>query len=114
MNMQKTVNSFSVALVFFSTCLGATSNHHDLVADRIFSGGTILTVNDEQPLVQAVAVKGGHIIFAGDLALARAYANDKTDWVDLSGNTLLPGFIDAHTHPILSALMVNMLIVKNY
>ncbi|MDN3640926.1 amidohydrolase family protein [Simiduia curdlanivorans] len=95
----------AIALVFFSTCLGATSNHHDLVADRIFSGGTILTVNDEQPLVQAVAIKEGKIIFAGDLVLARAYANDKTDWVDLAGNTLLPGFIDAHTHPILSALM---------
>jgi len=112
--MQMSLKAFAIVSVFFCAHLSATSNHQNLVADSIFSGGNIITVNDEQPLVQAVAVKAGKIIFTGDLAQAKTYANEKTEWVDLAGNTLLPGFIDAHTHPVLSALMAQTVDVSGF
>ncbi|HWK99139.1 MAG TPA: amidohydrolase family protein [Parapedobacter sp.] len=52
----------------------------------------------ESPLVEAVVVSKGKIIFAGDSAKAKAYLNDATIHYDLNGKTMLPGFIDAHGH----------------
>ncbi len=71
--------------------------------DTIFFGGDILTVNDKQPTAEAVAVAEGKIIFVGDKAGAMALKTDKTALVDLKGKTLLPGFIDPHTHIMLEA-----------
>ena len=58
-------------------------------------GGPILTMSD--PLyVQAVLVEGGNILAAG--SLDRLEAMDADRRVDLKGSTLLPGFIDPHSH----------------
>ncbi|WP_257658874.1 amidohydrolase [Parapedobacter lycopersici] len=67
-------------------------------ADIIYSGGTILTMEAETPVVQAVAVGGGKILFAGDSSDAAAYIGESTVRHNLGGKTMLPGFIDAHGH----------------
>ena len=46
--------------------------------------------------VQAVLVEGGNILAAG--SLDRLEAMDADRRVDLKGSTLLPGFIDPHSH----------------
>jgi predicted amidohydrolase YtcJ len=68
------------------------------VAEKIFCGGVILTMVDERPRVEAVAVAGGRIIASGDEAAVMALATDDTKIIDLKGATLLPSFIDAHGH----------------
>ena len=60
-------------------------------AETIFLNGNIYTVNDKQPLAQAIAVKGGRIIFVGANADAEKFRGDKTRIVDLAGK-LLPRF----------------------
>ena len=61
----------------------------------LYFGGPILTMSD--PLyVQAVLVEGGNILAAG--SLDRLEAMDADRRVDLKGSTLLPGFIDPHSH----------------
>ena len=61
----------------------------------LYFGGPILTMSD--PLyVQAVLVEGGNILAAG--SLDRLEAMDAGRRVDLKGSTLLPGFIDPHSH----------------
>jgi hypothetical protein len=82
-------------------------------ADTIFSGGPILTINDAQPTAEAVAVKDGRILAVGARAeIAKAHQGPKTAMVDLGGRTMLPGFIDAHSHAFLigfQALAANLL-----
>jgi len=82
----------SVVAIFCCNSLLAVS------ADIIFFGGDILTIDERQPSVEAVAVKDGRILFAGSQHQAFSYKDETTQSVDLQGKTMLPGFIDAHTH----------------
>lgn len=74
-------------------------------ADLLFFGGDILTVDDRQPEVEAVAVKDGKIIYVGDKKSAFQFKGDRTELVDLQGKTMMPGFINPHTHVALEALI---------
>ncbi|WP_126972654.1 amidohydrolase [Gynurincola endophyticus] len=67
-------------------------------ADVIYVGGTILTMEDDQPQIEALVVKNGKIIFTGSRNKAESFSGKKTRLEDLQGKTLLPGFIDAHGH----------------
>ncbi len=67
-------------------------------ADLVILGGTIYTVNEKQPTVEAVAVQGDKIIFAGSETEARKYIVDKTLVIDLEGKVMTPGFIEGHGH----------------
>ncbi|AQQ04493.1 amidohydrolase [Roseibium algicola] len=82
------------------------------VADTIYSGGPILTINDSQPKVEAVAVKDGRILAAGTLADISAFKGETTEAFDLNGRTMLPGFVDSHGHVVMGgiqALSANLL-----
>ena len=72
-------------------------------ADLIFHGGNIITMNDAQPRVEALAVKGNYIMALGDFEDLRHLIGERTQEVHLKGMTLLPGFIEAHQHAILAA-----------
>src|SRR5438067_141533 len=67
-------------------------------ADLAFTNGNIYTVNDKQPHAEAVAVKGGRIVFVGSNAAAKQYQGSNTRVVDLKGATVVPGMTDAHYH----------------
>ena len=79
--------------------------HSQEVADRIFIGGTILTMDDENMNAEALAVKDGRIIAVGELNSVLAHKGDGTVTTDLEGKALLPGFLDAHSHYINSLLV---------
>lgn len=68
------------------------------MADTIFTNGTIITVNESRPEVQAVAVRAGKIMAAGSLDEVSRLKGDTTRVVDLAGKTMLPGFVDPHIH----------------
>lgn len=74
------------------------------VADVIYAGGPILTMDDANPLVEAVAVKSGRIIAAGEAAEVMKLKGGATQMVDLAGRTLLPGFVDPHGHVTMGGL----------
>ncbi|NRB01177.1 MAG: amidohydrolase [Rhodobacteraceae bacterium] len=74
------------------------------VADRIYEGGPILTINDAQPLVEAVATKDGRILAVGDLIDLMAFQGPETEIIDLDGRTMLPGFVDSHGHAVMGGL----------
>src|SRR5256714_1804826 len=67
-------------------------------ADIVFKTGTVYTANDKAPHAEAVAVKADRIVFVGTNAAAQSYVGPNTRVVDLHGNTVLPGFADAHQH----------------
>ena len=77
-------------------------------ADTIYLGGDIITVNDAQPSVEAVAVRDGKILAVGTRSeIDRAYKGPNTTVVDLAGKTLAPGFLDPHSHYISSLTVAN-------
>lgn len=82
----------SISALFISSCQSRKS------AESLYFGGTILTMEDTSPQVEAVVVKNGKIFFTGSKAEADHYVNSKTKMIDLNGKTLLPGFIDVHGH----------------
>jgi hypothetical protein len=70
-------------------------------AEIIYVGGDIVTINDKQPSAEALAVKGGKILAVGARAdVEKAHKGASTQVVDLGGKTLMPSFIDAHSHYI--------------
>jgi predicted amidohydrolase YtcJ len=69
-------------------------------ADLVFRSGAVYTVNEEQPWAEAVAIKGGKIIFVGRNEDAGPHISDTTEVVDIGQGLLLPGFHDSHMHPM--------------
>jgi len=75
-------------------------------ADAVYHTGKIYTVNGVQPWAEAVAIRNGKITFVGSDDAVRAYIGQDTALYDLKGRLMLPGFQDAHIHPIYSGLEV--------
>ena len=67
-------------------------------ADLIFTGGTVITVNETDDIATACALRGDRIVYVGDDAGALELRGNDTRMVCLEGRTLLPGFIEAHCH----------------
>jgi predicted amidohydrolase YtcJ len=67
--------------------------------DLILYNANVWTVNQAQPTAQAVAVAGGRILATGSNEEVLAFAAGSAKKIDLGGKTVLPGFIDAHSHP---------------
>ena len=67
--------------------------------DLIIHGGPILTMEGDKPAyVEAVVIADGKIAFAGSDAEAMGRKTANTVVKDLGGKTMLPGFVDAHSH----------------
>lgn len=69
-------------------------------ADMVLRGGTVYTVDDNNPWAGAVAVKDGRIVYVGDETGASALVGPNTELVELDGRMVLPGFHDTHVHPL--------------
>jgi len=69
-------------------------------ADTILVGGAVHTCDPAQPWAQAVAVRDGRIVAVGTDGEMRARRGPRTEVLELAGRTLLPGFQDAHAHPV--------------
>lgn len=78
---------------------------HPLPADTLFTGGTVLTMDDDRSQAEAVAVRKGTIVFVGSNDESQKYLGKDTQVVELDGRTLLPGFIDSHSHMSIAALV---------
>jgi predicted amidohydrolase YtcJ len=67
-------------------------------ADRIIRGGPIVTVNPDRPAAEAVAIVGGTIVAVGSDSDVMQHRGDATVVTELAGKTLVPGFVDGHSH----------------
>ena len=94
----------SMLVLSAGLAIGTSAAFAQDIADTIYSGGPIHTINDAQPTAEAVAVKDGMIIYVGTLAGAMAHHGDTTEVFDLDGRAMLPGFVDSHGHVVLGGL----------
>lgn len=76
----------------------------------IFYNGTIVTMENDCKTAEAILVEDGKIIKVGEKDKILALKDDNTSLRDLEGKTLLPGFIDPHSH--LTAVAYNLLMVN--
>ena len=71
-------------------------------ADLVLTGGTVHTVTGRPG--QALAVSGDRVVAVGTDEDVRALVGPRTRRVDLDGRTVVPGFVDAHVHPVSAGL----------
>ncbi len=90
----KPARPYSLLVLLFACCLVATAEE----ANLILVNARVWTENPAQPIAQAIALDGSHILAVGDNAEIRKLAGPNTRLIDLGGRLLLPGFNDAHVH----------------
>jgi len=64
----------------------------------VFRNGTVLTMEEGSPQAQAIAIQGPMILAVGSDEEVLPYRGSQTQVIDLQGRTLMPGFVDPHTH----------------
>ena len=69
-----------------------------IFADSVYHNGKVLTVDERFSVAQALAVRDGKIMAVGSNAEILNLVGPKTRRLDLKGKTILPGFIDTHSH----------------
>ena len=88
----------TVSVVLFLSGQSAQSGVQNLYADSVFLNGDVITLNKLSDTAEAVATKDGLISAVGRSADLRKLIGAKTQVIDLQAQTLVPGFIDAHSH----------------
>ncbi|MFI9779545.1 amidohydrolase [Streptomyces sp. NPDC051956] len=68
-------------------------------ADLVFTGGPVHTLSPARSRATSVAVRGERIVAVGHDEV-RELIGPATEVVDLKGKLLIPGFQDAHAHPV--------------
>ena len=82
------------ALATWGSCSGAA----DAPADRVLLNGNVLTVDAQDSVAEAIAIRDGRITAVGATTEIEALAGPDTDRIDLQGRTATPGLLDAHLH----------------
>ena len=81
---------------------------------QFFYNGDILTMEDEFQTVESIFVENGIICSIGNEFMVRKFIKDDTEIINLNGKTLIPGFIDSHTHPVASTFLRNMIDLSGF
>lgn len=92
------VSLITLLAVAVSGCMSIKSAQQQST-EKLFYGGSILTMEGMQPkYAEALLVKDGKIVFVGSKQQAERLANTQVQYINLNNKTLLPSFIDAHSH----------------
>ena len=90
--------NFRLALLASLAVAAVLPSAQTMPADLVLTNGIVITVDPRDSVAEAVAVRGGKIVFVGTSARARAYVGEKTEVIDLHGRAATPGLIDTHVH----------------
>ncbi len=78
---------------------GQSRNEATFKADLVLLNGSIYTLEPNHPRASAFAVSNGRFMAVGDSADVKGLIGRETEVIDAEGGIVVPGFIDAHTHP---------------
>ena len=79
-------------------------------ADLVITG-TVLTVDDARPTAEALAVADGRIVAVGSRSDVAGFIGPDTQKIDVGSGCVMPGFIEAHGHPLMEAVALSDRIV---
>lgn len=88
--------------------LTATESLAMITADLIITNAKVTTLDRENPVAQAVAIRDGKFLAVGSEQAVRAAAGADARVIDAKGRRLIPGLIDSHIHVIRGGLNYNM------
>ena len=111
--MKKIIHSF-VAIVVLLLISFALEPSFTPKGSLYIYNGTVITLENEQPEANAVFVDEGKIVAVGSDTELRLHLKETTQIIDLKGATLLPGFIDPHTHPVASSFLHGMIDLSGF
>ncbi len=77
---------------------GGVYSDSAMYADLVLRGGKIITVDENESTVEAVAVKYGIIVTVGKAGDVNVLVGPKTKVIELNGRTVIPGLMDSHSH----------------
>jgi len=111
---KKTFGIFALTALLLSGCSSKTDNNTQSAQCDTIIYGTIFVGEDNDKTVEAVVVKDGIIIYAGNKEGAKAYEAAASEVIQLADDKfVLPGIVDAHTHPAVSwDNQINALMLK--
>lgn len=90
-------------VLFFLSCLGVScGGPQNEPSTLILRSGIIHTMDEAGTTVEAMAIRDQQIVYVGDNEGSTAFEGEGTEVIELAGKVVLPGFHDAHTHPIWS------------
>lgn len=96
-----TITKISNALVVFILSLLVACGDSEQTPKpphQIYFNGQILTMDVDEPRVEAISVRDGVIESVGNESEVMLLVEDHSELIDLEGATLMPGFVDAHGH----------------
>jgi len=82
----------------------------DPAPTRIYKGARIHTLDPAIPSADAIAISGSRIVGVGTWVELKALASARTEMIDLGGQTVVPGFNDAHLHAVGESLLGDVLV----
>ena len=77
----------------------AQASEPSLETETVYLNGQVYTQDEELPWAESIVTRGEKIVFVGSTQDALQYASRNSRRVDLKGQFVMPGIIDAHTHP---------------
>jgi predicted amidohydrolase YtcJ len=92
---KKVINLILISSVLF---LVSCSKNGSIYADAVYLNGNVITVDDKAPYAEAIATKAGLIIAIGSTEDITDFKGPLTRVIALNKKTIVPGFIDAHSH----------------
>ena len=104
----RTFNQNLILLIILSTVAFSCSEKKERIY-TLFHGGTILTVDDGFSEADAMVIKDQKIVAVGSFEDLNHEYGKSAQMIDLKGRTMLPGFIDAHSHAVAGALANNLM-----
>jgi predicted amidohydrolase YtcJ len=89
---------FTFSLCIIIIVMSSTCGKNEK-ADLVILNGKVLTIDDTNPVAEAIAVKGELIVAVGTSEKIKGWIEDKkTDVINAAGRLVIPGFNDAHLH----------------
>jgi predicted amidohydrolase YtcJ len=88
----------ALATLYLTACDVGVQQELVPAADLVLVGGKIVTVDETNPEVEALAAKDGRIVALGDRSDLEAYIGEGTEVIDLAGALAVPGLIEGHGH----------------
>ena len=79
---------------------GAAVSAAAIPADSVYRNGYVYTVDAQDSVQTAVAIRDGRIVYVGNDAGLTPFTGEKTQVADLQGKMLMPGLVDGHMHPL--------------
>lgn len=89
---------FAVLMFFFVGSINLVAQ--DESSATVFVNATVLPVDEEFSQHEALAIRGNQILGVGNRESILKLAGDNPVIIDARGKTILPAFIDAHSHPV--------------